>query len=92
MKKKYSKPGIFIEDFRVAEHIAGCPGVKHDNLWGTPKTGSPSSCIWLGKEGNQYFLENSSCTVPVKENGDGTGDFGIFCYNGPVASMLIFGS
>ena len=47
MKKQYSKPGIIIEDFKISQHIASC-GAPHESQWGSPLSGSPASCAWLG--------------------------------------------
>lgn len=91
MKKQYSKPGIIIEDFRVAEHIASCEGVKHDNYWGRPLQWSPTNCPWYNEEDGYVFTSQSICTDIWSENGD-PGYVGGFCYNGAAGGMSVFGS
>lgn len=89
MKKQYSKPGIIIEDFRVAEHIASCDGVQHNNTWGSPQQWSKNTCAWLDTYGNALFIEEMQvCTAPVKENAN----VGGICYNNPSGLYTIFGS
>lgn len=60
MKKKYEKPRVYMEQFTLAEHIAGC------NL--ELKAAIEESCTASGTIGSAYseswFLEGS-CTVPV---------------------------
>lgn len=89
MKKQYSKPGIIIENFRIAEHIATCEGVKHSNSWGSPQQWSKTTCAWLDMRGMSLFIEGMDpCTKPV----DPDGDVGGFCYNNPANGYSIFGS
>lgn len=93
MKKQYSKPGIIIEDFRVAEHIASCTGVKHNNWWGSPHYGHPKTCEWTGPDGIKIFAVSSVCTTQsIEEDTEHPGTFGSFCYNGPSGVMSVFSS
>lgn len=94
MKKQYSKPGIIIEDFRVAEHIAGCPGVKHENYWGTPHQGSPTSCEWTEADGGKIFAIQTICkeNYPETIDPENPGSFDGYCYNGAASGMSVFGS
>ena len=91
MKKQYSKPGIIIEDFKVAEHIASCTGVKHDNYWGHPLLTSPTDCEWYGSDGVKIFTFEKVCTEQWSESGD-PGYFEGFCYNGAAGGWSVFGS
>lgn len=62
MKKKYEKPRVYMEQFTLAEHIAGC------NL--DLKNAIEESCTASGTIGSAnsdgWFLEGGTvCTVPV---------------------------
>lgn len=92
MKRQYSKPGIIIEDFSVAEHIASCAGVQHENYWGTPLTSDIGSCEWLGPDGRPIFSTSSVCKTESLKEGSTPGTFGNYCYNGPIGQMSVFGS
>ena len=90
MKKQYSKPGIIIEDFTIAQNIASC-NVPHYSDLGGPNQWSKTSCGWIiDKEMNLIaWLDGSSkCTVPYGENDTYKG----ICYNNYSDGVEIFGS
>lgn len=95
MKKQYSKPGIIIEDFKISQHIASC-GVPHQSQWGTPLSGSPTSCAWKDPFGSNVFANTTMgaggnpCThLQLTED---KGKFGMYCYNNPADALAVFGS
>ena len=89
MKKKYSKPGIIIEDFRISQHIASCAGIKHENSMGSPLQWSTASCAWEGPFGEKLFSTGMEvCTDPLGPNDKNE----MICYNAPDGSIAIFGS
>ena len=90
MKKQYSKPGIIIEDFKLAQHIANC-GVPHSSQWGTPLTTSPTSCAWQDSYGDKVFVMNSEYCTNFQYK-DENGKFGQYCYNNPAGLQAVFGS
>lgn len=61
MKKKYEKPRVYMEQFRLAEHIAGCSlelkAVIEDGCTASGTIGSANSESW--------FLAETTCQVPV---------------------------
>lgn len=88
MKKQYSKPGIIIEDFIIAQNIASCGAVAGGNSLGKPNHWTKTTCGW-DMDGIIAFLEGTTiCNYPVEE---GT-DFGGICYNNPGGGNSIFSS
>ena len=90
MKKQYSKPGIIIEDFTIAQNIASC-NVPHYDEWGGPNTGSKNSCGWIvDKDLNivAWLSEATKCNDIYGENDDYNG----LCYNNYSNGSEIFGS
>lgn len=87
MKKRYVKPGIIIEDFKIAQSIsAGC-GAAHNSSLGGPTQWDKTSCGWNAGGAVIWIDEPHGCTVPTDEDGVVNG----FCYNSP-AGANIFGS
>lgn len=88
MKKRYVKPGIIIEDFKIAQSIsAGC-GAAHNGEFGGPTQWSNKTCGWSIQEGIVMWIDSDhGCTIPTGETAEGTG----VCYNAPEGAN-IFGS
>ena len=87
MKKRYVKPGIIIEDFKIAQSIsAGC-AAAHDSSLGGPTQWGKTTCGWDAGGAVVWTQENTHCTIKAKE--DAT-DY-VFCYNAPEGAN-IFGS
>lgn len=91
MKKQYSKPGIIIEDFKLAQHIATDCGVPHSSQWGTPLSTSPTSCAWQDSYGGNVFVKDLSDCKDFQYEDD-NGKFGQYCYNNPAGLQAVFGS
>ncbi|WP_455543005.1 hypothetical protein [Intestinibacter sp.] len=88
MKKKYIKPGIVIEDFKLSQSIsAGC-GAAHDSNLGGPTQWSISTCAWDAGGAIIWTESNAKCNIKLEEDADG---FGV-CYNNVDGGANIFGS
>ena len=88
MKKRYVKPGIIIEDFKIAQSIsAGC-GAAHDSSLGGPTQWGKTTCGWDAGGTVIWTASNNGCIMKVAENAEG---FGV-CYNNPEGGINIFGS
>ena len=91
MKKQYSKPGIIIEEFKMAESIAvACAGVGpggDGGSLGNATHSSKGSCGW-NVGGIVYWTAAPTCNE-IREI-----DYVLnkYCYNNPVAGMSIFSS
>ena len=88
MKKEYSKPGIIIEDFSIAQNIArNCimqGGVRpEDNNHSDEDT-----CIWSVEGVFVFSTKNGSCYKKIAPGQK----FGEICYNNPAGGKIIFGS
>ena len=91
MKKKYSKPGIIIEDFKLVESIASyCEGVKPGGTGSTQGKGNyadKSSCGWDFGNMTIWISGVEGCKIEqpdIPYNG--------MCYNNPNGGNSIFGS
>lgn len=86
MKKKYDHPTLYIEEFRLASHIAqGCV---------TDKGGTPlfqqGKCAWMDAVGEKVFLNTM---VGICEDGyDNYDDYQEMCYNTPTPDKKLFSS
>ncbi len=89
MKKQYSKPGIIIEDFAIAQSIAAGCGAAHTSPWGSPTHANKNQCGWSDGIDIIWAVE-PICT----EDGltDIDGEVGGICYNNPEGGMSIFNS
>ena len=88
MKKKYSKPGIIIEDFRLSQNIASC-GAAHQSDWGSPSHWTKATCGWQIMEGIIAWTEAGGvCNDYYGENDSIEG----VCYNNPEGGTTIFSS
>lgn len=84
MKKNYHKPALYVESFRMVEHIAsGCTGAF-------PQTGNEvpyhigTSCLYMDEEGNKYFTMDSAVCQDATPVPEGSPLDGLFnCYQGP---------
>lgn len=92
MKKQYSKPGIIIEEFVLAQNIsAGCGAVPGGNTLGKPTHWGTNECGWDLNDG-------TNCIIWVDGNGDCNFDwdpdvnFDGICYNNPGGGNSIFNS
>ena len=85
MKKNYHKPSLYIESFRMVEHIAsGCTGAF-------PQTGNEvpyhngTDCLYQDENGDKYFTMDSTVCQDANPVPDGGISSGMFqCYQGPV--------
>lgn len=86
MKKKYSKPGIIIEDFSIAQNIAqncgnaGLGGQKHTYA-------DRYSCGW-NTGAIVVFTTTPTCEEIVGKDEPYEGE----CYNNPGPGCTVFGS
>lgn len=84
MKKKYEKPRVYMEQFKLAEHIAGC------NL--SLEMGSVEECDATGNIGDTYldgtgdnrgwFLSKDVCGVVVHD----------YCYTNGTSTLTTINS
>ena len=84
MKKKYEKPRVYMEQFKLAEHIAGC------NL--TLESGDVDTCDATGTIGEAYldgsgdnlgwFVNKGICGVPVHD----------YCYTNGTSTLTTINS
>lgn len=92
MKKQYSKPGIIIEEFKMAESIAvACEGVEaggHGGSLGDATYSSKYSCGWRVGSYVYWTSTDNGCNLIRDENYV----LNKYCYNNPVAGMSIFSS
>ena len=92
MKKKYEKPGLYIESFALSQAIAlNCNlGHKRDEgTLGEPNYGDSMSCGWKGPDGKNYWTSDlvNKCTDEQYGPND---DVGFGCYNNPSATNALF--
>lgn len=86
MKKKYSKPGIIIEDFAIAQNIAqncgnaGFAGQKHTYA-------DKTSCGWHVGD-IVIFVKEPTCEEVI----DPDVPYEDLCYNTPSPGQVVFGS
>lgn len=92
MKKQYSKPGIIIEEFKMAESIAvACAGVGpggDGGSLGNATHASKNSCGW--NVGGVVYWTDPQYTCNEIRGIDAV--INKYCYNNPVAGMSIFSS
>lgn len=90
MKKQYSKPGIFIEEFQLSQNISTACGVPGGgSSLGRPKYADPMSCAW--EVGDVLVFTNSvgtKCDWKLDEGEDYEG----VCYNNPTSGNNVFAS
>lgn len=89
MKKQYSKPGIVIEEFKIAQNISlACAAPPGGSTLGRPRYADGAYCAW--QVGNKYiFIEgNTKCTFPLDVGEDYDG----ICYNNPTPNNGVFAS
>lgn len=80
MKKPYSKPLVFIEDFSLQTSIAaGCELI-------TPMPTSDDKC-GFPMQGAVVFVEGAQCTYKPQE-----GAYNGFCYHVPAENTNLFNS
>lgn len=85
VKKKYSKPVIYVESFHLSAHIAGCgAGSNSGNQFGRPNH-DKGSCAWIDLFGRHLFTNGISACKK-------TGDNEMYCYNTPSPDNKIFAS
>lgn len=78
MKKDYTKPMVYIEQFKLSQSIAA--GCNTEGFGGTPNQDNTSVCGWT-LEGLNFFNGGTGCEM---------GEFPGFCYNAPDGGMIIF--
>ena len=88
MKKKYSKPGIIIENFTIAQNIAANCGAAHKSPWGSPTHADKGHCGWFDGVDTIWAAE-PACTEDGLTTDD---DVKGVCYNNPSLGMNIFNS
>lgn len=85
MKKQYSKPGIIIEDFAIAQNIAlncgNAGGNKHTHADGL-------ECAWKEQNITVFAEGNIRCLIQLSP-GERYEDI---CYHNPSGKFSVFGS
>ena len=85
MKKQYSKPGIIIEDFAIAQNIASncgnAGGHRHTHAY-------QDVCTWMVEDVAVFTDSNFNCEIPIMPGER----FEDICYNNPDGGISIFGS
>lgn len=86
MKKKYSKPGIIIEDFAIVQNIADNCG--NAGFGGTKHTYADKyNCGWYN--GDVIVFTTTSTCEDVRDPNVPSTDL---CYNNPNPGEVVFGS
>ena len=91
MKKQYTKPALYAESFRMAEHIAtGCMmDTKPDgSLYNKPTHGADETtcAMWMGGDSSlNFFKETMDCAWSTE-------DTNLNCYNSFLTPGLAFSS
>lgn len=92
MKKQYSKPGIIIEEFKMAESIAvACAGVGPGGDGGSLGNATHASKLTCGWNVGG-FVYWTSAEHGCNEIRDKDYVLNKYCYNNPVAGNSIFSS
>ena len=87
MKRKYIKPGIYVENFALSQTIAagGCEAALDSSL-GIPGYGSKGVCGWdIGGVIIWNVGATENCNLPPADDNRG------LCYNNPDGGAVIFG-
>lgn len=88
MKKEYSKPGIIIENFTIAQNIAYNCGAAHKSPWGSPTHADRVNCGWSDGVDIVWATEPPCTHEGLTTDDDVKG----VCYNNPSLGMNIFNS
>lgn len=92
MKKEYTKPGIIIESFEIAQNIsAGCGAIPGKNVGGMVNSSQAGVCGWkdTGSRNIIWVGTTSNCTTDTPADSE----IYLFCYNNPDSSkMRLFSS
>lgn len=88
MKKNYTKPGIIIESFEIAQNICSCGAIAGGNNLGRPNQWVKGACGWITQSNVIWVDAEMNCTFTVDEDAEG---FGV-CYNNPSEMNNIFSS
>lgn len=84
MKKKYEKPRVYMEQFKLAEHIAGCNlTVNQEDVNTCDATGYIGKEYMDGNGDNKgWFLDNVVCGVVVHD----------YCYTNGTSTLTTINS
>lgn len=89
VKKQYTKPEIYVEEFKISQNIATACGVPGGGTsTGRPRYADGYSCAW-DVNGWKIFIESTVCTD--EQYGEDEPYDGM-CYNNPVAGNSVFAS
>ena len=81
MKKQYSKPGIVIEEFKIAQNISlACGAPPGGSTLGRPRYADGAYCAWQSGDLNIFIKGNTKCTDVDLDEGE---DYFGICYNNP---------
>ena len=90
MKKAYTKPQLFVEDFALTQTVASGCGTSTSSIssLGHPSHWDRSTCGWDLGSGMILWVSESACTIPTPADANASG----FCYNNPEGGIVIFAS
>lgn len=91
MKKVYSKPSVYIEDYSLSAHIAGnCgAGINSGTMFGQPGFGDPYNCAWKYGDTILAYINVNYCGDNAVDNVE---DFMGYCYNSGNDDYRVFSS
>lgn len=88
MKKAYTKPQLFVEDFALTQTVAVNCGTWGNTPLGKPNHKDKTTCGWYFDEYTTLWISEPTCNIPWGENDDFQG----ICYNNPDGGVSIFAS
>lgn len=82
--KKYVKPELYFENFKLAQHIASCGWdmSDHSNVYDCTAKGDPNPDWGYPEDVTAFVSENERCE----------GDFESYCYTAQEGDVSIFNS
>ena len=86
MKRVYEKPGIYVENFSLAQSIARKCGAAENSTLGKPTYGEPGSCGWDMGNLIVWTGNGDACDFIL----DADTPFEGVCYNNPDGGTNIF--
>ena len=87
MKKKYEKPGFYIENFALSQSIAhNCHIQEEDCIFGKPTSQDIYQCGWDDGTGEVTWSAPEFCNQ--LQEGDSIDNVG--CYNNPEGPINLF--
>ena len=87
MKKKYEKPGLYVENFALSQAIATPCGAKPNGSLGKPSYADQGSCGW---DMGNFIVWVETVNSPCNDYEDANTVVDGVCYNNPSPGNAIF--